>query len=285
MLNICTHCDINYLPKFLALYKSLCDTGGEFELLFLCDDDETFDRMKEYDLDYVVFYRLSDYESHSEDLQRAKNNPKCHYGSQRDNYLWSITPWWVNECLNSLKKGDQLIYCDTDIYFYKSPQVILGTIGERSVGIHTHRFTKPFQDLKTGWYNVGVVVIRNNEHGRKVARQWKDWAIDISNPHYVTHGTCGDQKYLELFDTIIPKEEICVFDEEWNYVHLAPWCAQNPEQKEVVFYHFSHFQYLGRREWKDHVRTARPEWHPSRDPYIRTFYENYHKAISSVWNG
>jgi hypothetical protein len=172
---------------------------------------------------------------------------------------------------------EKLMYCDSDIFFYESPKIILDTVGKR-VGIHTHRFTKPYSPTHhTGWYNVGVMVFPCNIEGLKIADLWWSWTSDTSSEYYSTHGSCGDQKYLELFHLFT---DVSVFDEEWGcYVHMAPWCAQNPDNYPVVFYHFSHFVFLGDEGWKDAIKR---EWHPTRDPYIRKFYEEYYKTLLSL---
>lgn len=278
-INIATLCDKNYLAKGLAMRQSLIDLGVEFTLYWLCLDRETHFILEDI-LDHNDrIYLLSNLERDNSDLSVLRNNPETRYGSQRDNYIWSLAPYFVNYILDrEIDPNDHLFYIDSDIYFYQSPQVILDVMGNKSIAIHTHRFGPNRKKLDVGWYNVGVIGFKNDRVGKLVSNLWKHWVIDTSNPYYNEYGTCGDQKYLELFVEMFPKQ-VCVFDEEGSISHLAPWCCEL-EDKPVVFFHFSHFQYdLKKNEWRDSIRG---EWKPSRHAHIKPYYESYFEVIKNV---
>lgn len=281
-LNFCTLCDSNYLLKGLALKYSLDNTikAYDYVLHWLCLDDETYRKLDLLNDPKIVLYKLSDFEEQDEELRKAKSNPPSKYGSQRDNYIWSLTPYFVNFLLkNIIPDREFLTYCDSDIYFYKSPSIILSTIGDKSIGIHTHRFGPNRKKLDVGWYNVGVTVFRKDKPGLEASKLWKRWTMDTSNPFYLEYGTCGDQKYLEVLYQQFPSET-CVFDEEGPVSHLAPWCTHLDHNKPVVFFHFSHFTFdLQTDTWRDSVRG---EWNPSRVSHIKQSYEQYFKTIKFV---
>lgn len=279
-MNICTHGDINYLGKILALHHSLKETAGDFVLHVLCNDTETFESLFDRAIPEMRLYSLGDYEMDDAQLSEVKNFPAGTYGSQRDNYLWKITPYFVNEILQIIPYDETLIYVDSDVYFYQSPQIILDAVGNRSVGIHTHRFTPPYRKTASGWFNVGAITFRKDEIGIRMAEQWKEWCMTTGTPLHDEYGTCGDQLWLQIFYKIIGWENISIFDEEeaWKgYCHLAPWNAEQFDGT-LVFYHFSHFN-MDSNGWKD---AHHNEWHPAKKPGIHDLYENYYQTIKSL---
>jgi hypothetical protein len=290
MINFCTVADSRYLLKGLAMYNSLVDTmkGEAFTLHWLCLDDQCYDKLlnirwelrDNIDHALLMIYKLSEFEKGNEDLRQMKANPATMFGDSYSNYCWSLTPWFIDYVLNNqlLATEQWLVYVDSDIVFYQSPMTIIDVMDGNSVGIHTHRFTPPMKDIDVGWYNVGVMVFRNDWDGKFVADMWKGWLIDTTNPYYKTHGKTGDQKYLELFAT--RSDKIRVFDEGTNITHLAPWCANIDHSKAVAFFHFSHFTYdLKADTWSDSLHG---EWNPAREPGIIAYYEAYFEAIKEA---
>lgn len=272
MINIATLCDKKYILKGLAMRQSLIDLGVEYKIYWLCLDDETYDTASR--LEGVVPFNIS-YFSKDIDLQTIKSNPETKYGSQRDNYIWSLAPFFVNFLLRS-GKGD-IVYVDSDIFFYESPKIILDYIGDKSIGIHTHRFGPNRKKLDVGWYNVGVVYLKSDRVGMLTSDLWKHWVIDTSSPYYEEYGTCGDQKFLELFPYMFPNN-VCVFD-EGEISHRAPWCCDE-DNKKVHFFHFSHFNCnLEQNSWTD---SNHGEWKPSKHPHIKPYYEQYFEKIKQV---
>lgn len=294
MMNFCTVADSNYLLKGLAMYNSIAATyKGEFRLHWLCLDDKCYNSlvdMWQKENNNIRPYKLTDFEKTNTELAIMKRNPATMFGDAYSNYCWALTPWFIDYILNfGLNNRDTgLMYVDSDIYFFKSPQLILDAMDAKgyegkdySVAIHTHRFTKPYNgDLDTGWYNVGVLYFKANDLGEEIAKTWKNWMIDTQNPYYKTHGKTGDQKYLELFSQIWGQEFIFVFDEETNISHLAPWCANIEPEKETLFFHFSHFRYnLKQNAWYDSLQG---EWAPAREKGIEPYYQRYFAAIKAA---
>lgn len=277
---IVTLCDKNYILKGLAMRQSLIDLNVDYFIYWLCLDDETHDalmKLKDYKIGIV---KLSHLEARDPLLQAAQNNPPSKYGTQRDNYIWSLAPYFVNHILEKfILDGQFLMYVDSDIFFYHSPQVILDVIGDkRTIGIHTHRFTPTRRKLDTGIYNVGVVVFKKDDDGIRASKSWKEWVMHCDNPYYEEYGTCGDQKYLELFP-ILFDESVCVFDQDERISHRAPWCCDE-DGKPVIFFHFSHFVHdVDKGSWSDSLHG---EWKPARQEHIRPYYKAYFEVIKKV---
>lgn len=278
----CTTGDSNYLLKGLALLSSLKQHVKEDLILYwLCIDDQVYDRLQEINDPNVSCYRLSDLEKKDLSLEAAKNIPPSNYGSQRDNYIWSLTPYFINYLLDKIVPDNELlIYCDNDIFFLKDPKTIVDVIGDKEMGIHTHRFPPTRKKTDVGTYNVGVTVLRKSNMGLMISRLWKQWVHNTSNPFYEEYGRCGDQGYLVPLVQMFPTS-IRVFDEDSPISHLAPWCPKL-DGRDVVFFHFSHFNYdLSRKIWSDNYKG---EWHPTKYPHIVPYYELYFNTITSINN-
>jgi len=273
-MKFCTIADKNYLTKALAMYQSLCENVDSFKLYLLCLDDETYLKLEELELPNIQIFRLALLESLDIQLQKAKNNPATKYGTQYSQYCWCLTPYFTHYILkNYVKDGEYLTYIDADIYLYGSPEAILSELNGKSIGIHTHRFTPPKKDVLSGWYNVGIVVFKKNVYGLTMSENWKNWMLYPNNEYYMKYGTCGDQKYLELFEQLC--DGVCIFDR--NILHGAPWCCNDLNGKQILWYHFSHFNH-DKNGWKDHLNNP-PEWRPSGYTFIKPYYENYYKII------
>lgn len=278
-MKFCTIADKNYLTKALAMYQSLIENLEQFTLYFLCLDDETFLKLEQLELPNLYIVRLALLESLDIELRNAKNNQPSKYGTQYSQYCWCLTPYFTNYILtNYCKKNEYLTYVDSDIYFYGSPKKIIEEMKGMSVGIHTHRFTPPIKETDSGWYNVGIVVFKNDTSGLFISSLWKYWLLNPKNEFYNKYGTCGDQKYLELFEKIC--DSVCIFDK--NILHSAPWCCNDLSGKDILWYHFSHFTING-DTYKDHIN-AIPEWQPTLYKWIKPLYDNYFKVIKKAEN-
>lgn len=282
MINICTLCDKNYLAKGLAMRQSLIDLGVKYRIYWLCLDEETFVALNEKVRDdNIALFRLSEFEENDEELRKAKSNPKSDYGSQRDNYIWSLTPYFTNYILNKyIERGEYIIYVDSDLEFYSHPQKILDVV-RTSIGLHTHRFTPTRKKLNTGIYNVGIVIFKKDAIGEYVSGQWKRWVMHVDNEYYKEYGTCGDQKYLEAFFLITDCKNISIFDEDEIIFHGAPWCCNDLLGRQMDFYHFSHFKIIDENQWSD---SYNGEWNPIRYPNVKILYENYFNRLTKIAN-
>jgi len=292
-MNFCTLSDKKYFLQGLALYYSIeARYKGEFKLFWLCLDKQTFDDLRHLELKNVIPVSLPVLEEIDPDLISAKKNPACLYGDQYSQYCWALTPYFTDYLLQNIIPPDQyLMYVDSDIAFYHSPQLIIDAMEGKSIGIHSHRGEAAYDVINNpvGEFNVGVVVFKNNDTGRKAAAWWKDCLINYPNRYYKIYGTCGDQKYLDLFIPLF--KDVCVFD-RLNCGYLAPWCFDNVrylddgnivykgKAQPVIFYHFSHFNYdLGKGQWKD---SHKGEWNPCSVPQVRKYYEYYFRVLMEL---
>ena len=143
-----------------------------------------------------------------------------------------------------LLKGNSITYIDSDIYFHDNIEVILNEIGGRDVGIFRHRQFPLSTYRPEGLYNVGVVHFKNTQLGISVSNWWTDAVL---NKKYPQLASCGDQKYLDNFPNLCPKDSIYL-DE--NIGHGAPWLWQlyefisptkiiwENQEQNLIFYPF-----------------------------------------------
>ena len=241
MINLCTVSDNNYLLKGLTLYESLKKHSKDFILHYLCIDEESYTSLKSFECASLKVYSVDSLIQKDPLLLNLKN-------SEYKYFCWSLASYFSNYLL---LKGNSITYIDSDIYFHDNIEVILNEIGGRDVGIFRHRQFPLSTYRPEGLYNVGVVHFKNTQLGISVSNWWTDAVL---NKKYPQLATCGDQKYLDNFPNLCPKDSIYL-DE--NIGHGAPWLWQlyefisptkiiwENQEQNLIFTHFSQFQFNG----------------------------------------
>lgn len=272
MKNLCTVSDINYLVYGLTLYESLKKTTEDFILHYLCIDEKSYKVLKPLENDTLQVYSVDSFISTDPLLLNLKN-------SEYRYFCWSLASYFSNKLL---KKVDSITYIDSDIYFHESIDVIFKEIGSRDVGIFRHRQFPLSTYRPEGLYNVGVVFFRNSDLGLSVSDWWSDAVL---NKKYREYATCGDQKYLDNFPNLCPKESIYL-DE--NIGHGAPWLWQlytfvdahkikwENQEQDLIFTHFSQFQFNNNSyvpSSMHHIYTPMSEY--TTNPNLKLIYDEY----------
>ena len=257
MKRFCTTSDINFLHRGLSLYESLNRHNDDFELFYLCSDDESYQKLKELDLARIVPVSLGDLFKTDPTLKEAQNNKpsyeavnvgsKTNCDPKKVQFFWCLSSYFTWYVLD-LDDTDDVLYIDPDIYFYHDWSVIFEEIGSKSIGIVRHRI--PYS-AAVGEFNVGIVYFKKDLSGYSCSTFWKDCLLDIENKYYNTHGMCGDQKYLELFAPLSGDDNVCIIDKKVG--HLAPWnlayhrytdnsLIWEQNVQPLVYYHYSDFK-------------------------------------------
>jgi len=127
-----------------------------------------------------------------------------------------------------------------------------------------------------------VVFFRNSELGISVSDWWTDAVL---NKKYPNLATCGDQKYLDNFPSLCPKDSIYL-DE--NIGHGAPWLWQlyefisptkikwENQEQDLVFTHFSQFDFNEDSyvpSLMHHVYTPLKDY--NENPNLKLIYDEY----------
>ena len=249
MINICTLSDSNYLFYGLTLYESLKETTSNFKLHYLCLCEKSFNKIKELNLPEIEPYFIDDLVQKDDDFFVLKTKTKPELGGgNRNDFIWSLASFFSYYLLN--EKEIDISYVDSDIYFYHDYNTILNKMEDKDVCMFRHKHVVSSNN-PDGLFNVGVMVFKNTDIGKKALKWWRD-AVFTKTPKHLA--TCGDQKFLEGIFNIIPQEQIYVGDKDIS--HGAPWHYRflnfdffekeknviwGDKKQPFVFNHFSKF--------------------------------------------
>lgn len=288
MRTLTTLSDQYYLDKGIAMFESVKRLMEGFNLYYLCLDRFTFDTLSGIDARLIpmfIDYEFRDNKDFELLAKNNKSNPNDH-----SDFHFALGSFFTNYIMEK-KSPESILYIDADILFYKSLEVIFEAMEGNSIGLILHRHNKI--GAKVGGYNVGVIYFRNNDVGRKCLKWWRDVVLDKNNKWYETHGMCGDQKYLELFEPLFGKENIKILDED-IIGHGAPWNFTlynyfNDKSiikwKEIiqilVFNHFSHFNY-NENSYKIERENEWDGWELLKNPMIKRYYDEYFEILKDV---
>ena len=239
MYNFCTYFDQNYLPRALALYRSLRQHCSEFKIWMLCMDQTTYEILETLDLPGMHPLSLEEFERNDELLLSAKQN------RSRIEYYFTCTPSLLLHIFNNWPEVDLITYLDADLFFFASPKPLFEELSNGSIAIIGHRFPPNFQDLERyGTYNVGWISFRRDEHALACLHWWRErcieWCYDREE-----NGRFADQKYLDDW----PNRFKNVVALKHKGANLAPWNVSNHslyhdkslifvDNQPLIFYHF-----------------------------------------------
>ena len=299
MINVCTVADSNFLLKFLALRDSIKNYTDDYNIKLLCLDQKIYDALsgKFDDLDC---YNIQDLRDADPQLDKSRNNNPSFEAlnvssgnterAKEIQFAWAMASYFSWYCLEKLNLED-VIYIDADIYFFSDPSVLEDFKDFGSIGIIENRVE---YSPVNGKYNVGIVFFKNDENGKKCSEFWKNCLLDSENQYAKEYGTCGDQKYLELFPELF--QDVFEYD---NFIgHLAPWSITShmflPNGKiswgekiqNLLFYHFSNFS---DRTYSPAGRHGLTTNYLNQNQYLKSLYDEYYHCLeelneNSVWN-
>ena len=262
--HIVTLSDHNYIINGMCLYESLSKHSDDFMLHYLCLNDETYNKLFSLGLDNLQYYSMYEL-SQDKDLETLKNNNVSRPIDESDgqsHFHWALASFFSRYLINNYNLP-HVLYVDSDILFYHDVQRVFDAMGSKSIGIITHKHNKLDKTTtNVGYYNVGIIYFTNDEVGSKCLDFWRNCCIHSDNEYAETFGSCGDQKYLELFDDLFGKENVEVLCRKvgngapWNFTMFEfleddkiIW--RDPEgnvlepneelEQDLVFNHFSHF--------------------------------------------
>jgi hypothetical protein len=270
---ICTVTDYNYLYKFLCLYESL-----DYPISVLCIDDETYEKLKSLSLDNLTVYSV--YET---GLIRDKNILYCNelQGTTYSTYCFALASMFSKYIMDNTNPN-WVTYIDSDEYFYKSFDLVLNNIGDKSIGFTPHIVYDETTDI--GKFNVGVGYFKNDNIGRGALNLWVDCVINSENPYRLEYGSyaCPDQKYIDLL-----WKKYQSYFKIIEVKHGAPYLFDYYDnQEDYVFIHFMKFKVLGNGySWVDGVPAGTIFWSDGKfiDIYgVRELYDDYYEKSLKV---
>lgn len=290
----CTISDAKFLPYGLSLYKSLKENSPDFKLYYLCTDSESYRKLKQLNFSEIVPVSLEDLKKEDKKLEGAAKLPPSYEANnvghrtgadpKKVQFFWCLTPYFTWHTLNR-DEVDEVLYIDSDIYFFSRLDPIFEEIGDKSIGIVRHRIK---YSAAVGEYNVGIVYFRKTLKGYQCVDWWKNCLLNPSNQYYKTHGICGDQKYLELFEPLFT--DVCTIDKTVG--HLAPWNYSNhlykdkrivweDREQDLAYIHFSNFA----PDYENGTYEMAPR-HGISDrnvhPYVKQKYDEYFNTVREM---
>ena len=290
--NFCTVCDYNFCDRVWALNESLSRFNKDYRLNVLCLDNEskqTFDTQKDKN-ENIITYSIEELKNKDPILEKSSRNPPSYEalnvsGQDKEKavwlqFLWSLSSYFSWYCLENLD-CDDIMFIDADIYFFGDWTKLYKNLEDVSVGIVEHRC--PYSPAN-GKYNVGIVYFKNNFDGYRCLTWWKNCLLFQDNEFYKTHGMCGDQKYLELFESLF--EGVSILDQfighlaPWNYLHhdyAGEKIVWKGIEQDLLYCHFSNFK----PNYNDNSFLIAPRHglHQAPHPYIERIYNEYFNTL------
>lgn len=244
-ISFCTYFDKFYLAKGLAMHASLMRHSSWAKLWILCMDDYTFELLKRMQLKNVHLIRLGEFEDPQ--LLSIKN-------SRTDvEYYWTTTPSLPLYILRKTKGTEIICYIDADLFFYSPIEPLVQELDDKSVLIVEHRFPPKYYSRmqRSGRFNVGILLFRNDELGKKCLKEWRDQCIKWCY-YRVEDGKMGDQFYLnewpEKYRSLVISKNLGVNAAPWN---IGQYTVRNENNAiyinsdKLICYHFHQFKVLG----------------------------------------
>lgn len=243
MINFCTLFDSGYLSRGLALFESLqAHMSEDFRLYVLAMDDYTYRFLNRLSISKLIPIALGTVEDrHMKAIKTSRS---------RGEYCWTCTSCLVHYLLDTFRLP-QVVYCDADIYFFKSPESVLKEAWDASVMLTSHFYTPEYdKSEECGKYCVQFLPFKNDDNGKRVAQWWREacinWCFDR-----VEEARFGDQKYLDEWQKRFDRVKVS----EDRGVGVAPWNVQqydifekdkilrgiqksNSNTFDVIFYHY-----------------------------------------------
>ena len=241
-LNFCTLFNSAYLSRGIVMYQSLLKHCDDFHLYVYAFDDACFEYLNAQGFKNLTVISLKDFEN--PELLSIKSSRTA------GEYCWTCSSSTIAYSINHFDL-DNCTYLDADMLFYANPRVLIEEMGEKSVLITSHRYTKEYdQSAISGKFCVQFMTFKNTQDGMAVLNWWKDACIDWCYAR-VEDGKFGDQKYVDEFQ----KRFTCVHELEHLGGGIAPWNLQQysfiekngtisgceiltGKKFEVVFFHF-----------------------------------------------
>ena len=209
----CTYFDHNYLPRGLALYDSMRQHAGDFELWVLCLSDECEQVLKKLSLPGLQTISMREFEAGDASLLAAKQN------RSPIEYFFTCTPSLPLFLFKNNPAMDAVTYLDGDLYFFGDAEEVHAKIGDGSIAITPHRLPPALKDSERyGIYNVGWITFRRDANAFTCLEWWRErcleWCYDREE-----NGKFADQKYLDCWPTKFAGVKVILHPG----VNLAPW--------------------------------------------------------------
>jgi hypothetical protein len=256
MLNraYCTYFDHNFLPRGLALYRSLRQHAPDSPLWVLCLSEACHQTLVALALPGLIPVRLADFEAADPQVAATRSTRSV------IEYYFTCTAALMLFVLNSEPDAEWVTYLDSDLFFFAPPDPIYDEMKDATFGVVPHRFTERLAGyLRFGTYNVGWVSVRRREQGVAALRWWRERCIEWCYDR-VEGDRFADQRYLdrltELFGGVHAIGHLGANLAPWNLAgRRLEWregAVQIDGRYPLLFFHFVGVRRSGRYYFNSH---------------------------------
>jgi len=222
MRHYCTLFDRNYLPRGLALHRSLLRHGGEFRLHVLCLDEATTETLGSLRLERVDLIPIAALEARDRELKAVRPVRKP------AEFYFTCKPVLLACLLERHPDAERITYLDSDLYFFSSAAAAEAELRANPVALSPHAFgPKSAFRIRYGRFNAGWVSIDTSEEARRFVTWWRERCIEWCQL-VVEDERFGDQKYLDRVPELFPGTALA-----HRGVNAGPW-SLDPDSVEVA---------------------------------------------------
>ncbi len=242
----CTYFDHRYLPKGLAMIRSLRRQVPDAQVWVLCLNSQALGILQEMDEPGVHVIALPEFEMGDAALTKAKAD-----GRSTIEYYFTLTPSLVLHVVRAAPEAEIVTYLDGDLWFLADPEPVYREMGDSSILIIPHGFAPAMKHREQyGVYNVGWVSFRADTRGKTCLEWWRErtneWCFDR-----VEDGRFADQGYLDQFPRLFEGVHVLAN----RGANLAPWNVAAStisardgtiwaNEDRVLFFHFHELKRL-----------------------------------------
>lgn len=226
--------DSLFLPQGLALHASMERHAAPYTLWVLCIDDAAHEVLTSLRLPNLKLLALSQLET--PELLAIKP------GRSRGEYCWTLTPFAPRFVFNADPDVERVTYLDADLWFRKSPALLLGefTASGKGVQITDHAYAPEYDSTVTSGQFCVQFMTFHRQRGEAVRKWWEERCLEWCFARY-EDGKFGDQKYLDDWPERF-SEDVHVFGQK--ELLLAPWNVTRFPYGQAVAYHFQGLRIL-----------------------------------------
>lgn len=252
----CSIASKEYLYKIITLYQSIRNQMENFHMWVCCMDEKTQMILDSLKMTNMTIIPLSQIET--KEIKMIKADRKL------NEFCWTIKSVLCKYLLknHNIKK---ILYCDADLYFFKSPETIFKEWEGYSIFITRQRASRDMEKTNGG-FQAGLLGFSNDESSMNVLNWWEkncmQWCYDTPD---IVQERWGDQKYLDQIPQLFSSIKISTNEG----VNLGPWNVIINDEKQydieiiqenvyineeqVIVYHFGSTLIFNKNEfdlWK-----------------------------------
>ena len=244
MNSYCTLIDKVYLIRWLTMYHSLIEKQKDMQLFVVAFDRRTYEAIQRLELRDVILISQEEVETHNPRLLNIKE--VC----TSVEYCWACVPAIIAHIFRFFEVKE-LVYLDSDLYFFSSPQILLDEFHASGKDVMlTRHFYSPAYAHQTdlaGDFNVQFMPFKNNVNGNEVLSWWQERCE--SSYLYPENGVFDDQRSLtecvQVFDCIYILQNRCGGVAPWNVQQYKVEMGPTIDSQLVVFFHFHALRWFG----------------------------------------